>query len=117
MLAVKAAMHGLAVFGVSPLRQSHLHVSTDTPAALTITDAELDALIADGSDDAMRTLLSIAAGKPPPPQDFTSTQPGGRGVTDPTIAVRQDSPFHSDYDGTDEPLETAFRVLDSEEEE
>lgn len=97
--AFKAALAGLAIFGIAPLRVSALHVSTQSVSA-RIGDHELDALIAagmDGEGDALSALLALAAGAPP--RDFASTQPGGRGVSGALPDVAEDRESASDGKG------------------
>lgn len=82
--ASKYAFQTLSLFGISPQRPVMLDVSQSATAR--ISSAELDAIVAAsraGSEDALSSLLALAAGQlappPPVPQDFASTQPGGRG--------------------------------------
>ena len=77
--ATKSAFNLYAIFGIAPVRQAQLDITTTTTSR-RLTDDELDALSLD-------QLIAVAMGKPVPelplPQDFTSTQPGGREVSDP----------------------------------
>lgn len=88
----KSADGVLARFGMSPQKTINLSLSAPVAPA-SVSDDELDALLAAGDVDA---LLALASGKPLPlpggvetvlPGDFTSGQPGGRVVPEPSSPV------------------------------
>jgi hypothetical protein len=106
-MALKAALAHLAMFGITPLRtiNATLTTATSTP---TYTDDELDAMSVD-------ELIALSLGKPlpptlPPPQDFTSTQPGGREVTDPLLPDRVDAVSHAQGAA---PIDADYSVSDA----
>jgi hypothetical protein len=81
-------------FGYSPQRSISVVVSHTLSAS--VSDAELDALLAAGDT---ATLLALASGKPTPqdalplPPDFTSGQAGGRAGPEP----RSPEPLDADF--------------------
>jgi len=87
LTAVKAALAHLAMFGITPVRTINATIST-APATSRYTNEQLDAMTLD-------QLITVASGKPVAlpnpgvPQDFMTTQPGGREVTDPPPPVNQ----------------------------
>ena len=82
-IALKAASLELAVFGIAPVRASAIAIGT-TDIGHRASPAELDALIAAsraGSEDALTSLLALAASHlptPPVPQHFARGHLGGR---------------------------------------
>jgi hypothetical protein len=90
--ASKYAFQTLSLFGISP--QRHVSIDVSQPAAVSVSDAELDALIAAGDMD---TLLALASGRPipkrpaelPPPQTFRApSRAGGTCRSRPRHALR-----------------------------
>jgi len=117
-IALKAAALELAVFGIAPVRTSAIAIATSDIGKRT-SPAELDALLAathDGNDDALASLLALAAGqlapRSPLPQDFTSTQPGGRVVPGTRSPVREDAVSQAEGAG---PIDTDYSVIDAAE--
>jgi hypothetical protein len=115
LTALKAALAGLAMFGITPVRTANLTISTPTTAA-SLTDDDLDTLTLD-------QLIAVSLGRPitrelpadtPPPQDFPSTQPGGREVTDPLPPVErnvwEDHPDYADAEADSPAIEAFFRA-------
>jgi hypothetical protein len=98
VVALRAADRVYARHGLGPVHHATLTIHTAPPAAYS--DAELDAMLARGD---MASLLALAAGKAvpggdaplaaTPPGDFTSGQPGGRGVPEPHPPVPRPADF------------------------
>jgi hypothetical protein len=108
IIAVRSAFHILAVFGIAPVRNTNVRLTTSPKLQSSYTDDELDAMSLD-------ELIALSQGRPLPklpPQDFTSTQPGGREVTDPPIADTEDAVSQALGVG---PTDAAYSVGDAVE--
>ena len=93
----KSADRLLATFGMAP--QRHIVLSPGPAVSTSVSDAALDALAASDDSADLDILLALASGRSvdlpvpgedPLPGDFTSAQPGGRVVPEPSFAVPHD---------------------------
>ena len=109
-IAVRSAFHILAVFGIAPIRSSNVQVTASPSLQPSYTDDELDAMSLD-------ELIALSQGRPllkrSPPQDFMTTQPGGRGVSDPTSPDIEDAVFQAQGAGLVNTGDTAVDAVKS----